>query len=116
MALHRAEKVVIITEKLISRGVCDIIEACGGTGYTIVLAGGKGNRNIRSTTDRASVIDDFANVKIEVIVNDKSMAENIMHEVAKKYFHNYPGITYVEDVEILRPQKFDPKNKQILDK
>ncbi len=106
MTLHRAEKVIIITEKLISKGVCDIIEACGATGYTIVPAGGKGNRNIRPTSSRASVIDDFANVKIEVIVNGKEIAEKIMNEVADQFFQNYPGITYVEDVEILRPKKF----------
>lgn len=107
MTLHRAEKVVIITEKMISRGVCEILEACGATGYTIVAAGGKGSRNIRMTSDRASVIDEFANVKIEVIVNDKAMGEAIMDQVAQKYFADYPGITYIEDVQILRPAKFE---------
>ncbi len=107
MTLHRAEKVVIITEKMISRGVREILDECGATGYTIVAAGGKGSRNVRSISDRASVIEDFANVKIEVIVNDKHMAETIMNRVADKYFENYPGITYVEDVEILRPAKFE---------
>ncbi|WP_078549225.1 P-II family nitrogen regulator [Litchfieldia alkalitelluris] len=106
MTLHKAEKVVIITEKLILKGVCQIIEAYGGTGYTIVAAGGKGSRNVRSTSDRAAVVDDFANVKIEVIVKSKTIAETIMNQVAKKYFENYSGITYVEDVEILRPKKF----------
>lgn len=106
MTLHRAEKVVIITEKMIANGVCEILEACGATGYTIVAAGGKGSRNVRSTSDRASVIDEFANVKIEVIVNEKAMAEAIMDQVAGKYFENYSGITYIEDVQILRPGKF----------
>lgn len=106
MTLYHADKVVIITEKLIAKGVCAIIEACGATGYTIVAAGGKGSRNIRSTSERASVIDDFANVKIEVIVNDKAMAEAIMDKVTAKYFENYSGITYMELVEILRPKKF----------
>ncbi|QOY36468.1 P-II family nitrogen regulator [Anaerobacillus isosaccharinicus] len=107
MTLHKAEKVVIITEKMILKGVCKIIEDCGATGYTIVAAGGKGSRNVRSTSDRALVIDDFANVKIEVIVKHKTMAETIMVQVAAKYFENYSGITYVEDVEILRPKKFN---------
>ena len=106
MSLHKAKKIVIITEKMISRGVRNIIEECGATGYTIVTAGGKGSRNVRSTSDRASVIDDFANVKLEVIVNDQNMAQKIVDAVADKYFENYPGITYVEDVEILRPDKF----------
>ena len=107
MTLHKAKKVIIITEKMISKGVFEILEACGATGYTVMDVGGKGSRNVRSTSDRASVIDNFSNVKIEVIVNDKSMAEKIMEQVANKYFSNYPGITYVEDVEILRPNKFE---------
>jgi nitrogen regulatory protein PII len=106
MTLHKAEKVVIITERIIAAGVCDIIEACGATGYTVVAAGGKGSRNARSTSERASVIEDFANVKIEVIVNDKSMAEKMMDKVTEKYFQHYSGITYMEYVEILRPAKF----------
>ncbi|WP_078554445.1 P-II family nitrogen regulator [Bacillus alkalicellulosilyticus] len=107
MTLHKAEKVVIITEKLILKGVIGIIESYGARGYTIVAAGGKGSRNVRSTSDRASVIEDFANVKIEVIVKEKTMAETIMNQVAAKYFENYSGITYVEEVEILRPKKFN---------
>jgi len=106
MTLHTAEKVVIITEKIISKGVCEIIEDCGATGYTIVAAGGKGSRNIRSTTERASVVDAFVNIKIEIIVNDFDMAENIMNRVRNKYFQNYSGITYLEDIKILRPEKF----------
>ena len=106
MTLHKAEKVIIITERIITKGVCDIIEACGATGYTIIAAGGKGSRNTRSTSERASVVEDFENAKIEVIVNKRAMAEDIMDKVATKYFENYSGITYMEYVEILRPSKF----------
>lgn len=112
MTLHKAEKVIIITEKLIAKGVCSIIEACGATGYTIVAAGGKGSRGVRSISERASVIDDFSNVKIEVIVNDKDMAEAIMNKVTAKFFKNYSGITYMEYVEILRPQKFGEEHDE----
>jgi nitrogen regulatory protein PII len=106
MTLHNAEKVVIITEKIIAKGVCEIIDACGASGYTVVTAGGKGSRNVRSSTERASVVEGLSNVKIEVIVNDQAMAEAIMDGVAEKYFQNYSGITYLEDIKILRPAKF----------
>ena len=109
MTLHHAKKVVIITEKVIAKGVCEILEDSGATGYTIAAAGGKGSRNIRSTSDRASVVEDFANIKIEVIVNDQNTAQVIMDKVAEKFFQNYSGITYIENVEILRPQKFQKK-------
>ncbi len=106
MTLHAAEKVVIITEKIIVKGVCEIIDTCGATGYTIEPAGGKGSRNMPSTTERASVVDDFANIKIEIIVNDYAMAEAIMDQVKDTYFTNYSGSTYLEDIKILRPEKF----------
>lgn len=107
MTLHKAVKVVIITEKLISEGVCEIIDECGASGFTTVAAGGKGSRNIRATSERASVVSDFANIKIEAIVQTKKTAEEIIDKVAEKYFENYSGISYVEDVEILRPFKFE---------
>ncbi len=104
--LHKAIKIIIITEQIISKGVCQIIEDSGATGYTTVAAGGRGSRDKRSTSERTSVVDDFANIKIEVIVHDKALAESITDQVVTKYFQNYSGITYIEEVEILRPGKF----------
>jgi nitrogen regulatory protein PII len=106
MTLHTAEKLVIITEKLICEKICEIITQAGATGYTLTPAGGKGSRNMRSTSTRATIVDDFSNIKIEVIVNNKQMAEEIIEQVASKYFNNYSGIAYVEDVGMLRQSKF----------
>lgn len=101
---HKAKKVVIITEKLITDKVTDIIDECGATGYTITDAGGKGSRGIRS--NRSSVTDAYVNVKIQVITASEEVANNIANRVAEEYFNNYSGITFLEDVEIIRPQKF----------
>jgi len=106
MKLHLAQKLVIITESLVSEGVCEIIEACGASGFTVVAAGGKGSRNMPSTSERASVVEGFANVKIEVIVNERDAACAIMERVAERYLRSYSGIMYIEPVEILRPSKF----------
>ena len=105
MTPHKATKIVIITEKLIFDGVVQIIEDAGASGYTAVTAGGKGSRGVRSST-RASVVDAFANVKVEVIVSDRAMAERIADAVSERYFTNYSGLTYLEEVEIIRPHKF----------
>ena len=102
---HKAKKIVIITEKLILNGVTKIIDECGGTGYTVMAAGGKGTRNLRST-DRAAIVEAFANVKVEVITANEEIANRIADAVAEKYFKDYSGITYLQDVEILRPRKF----------
>lgn len=100
---HKAKKLVIITEKTITDGVADIIEQCGATGYTITPASGKGSRGVRSSHH---VHDATANVKFEVIVSRPELADDIAAQVSERYFNNYSGITYAEDVEILRPQKF----------
>lgn len=101
-----AIKVVIITEKIIFDGLAAIIEEMGGTGYTVVAAGGKGRRSNHKASG-ASVVDAFRNIKVEVIVNSLEMAEKIADAVAERYFGNYSGITYLEEVQILRPHKFD---------
>lgn len=102
---HTATKIVIITEKLILEKVKRVIEAAGATGYTIVAAGGKGSRGVR-TSGRAAVVDAFTNVKVEVITANREAAVKIADEVAVRFFEDYSGITYLENVEILRPDKF----------
>jgi len=102
---HKATKVVIITEKIILQKVAKLIEAAGGFGYTVTPAGGRGSRGIRSSS-RAAVVDEFRNVKIEVITGSKDAANQIADQVAENFFDNYSGITYLEEVEILRPHKF----------
>lgn len=101
---HKAKKLVIITEKLIADKVARIIDECGATGYTVTPAGGKGGRGVRA--DRSGVTDTFVNVKFEIILSDTKLADDIAKKVAETYFENYSGITYEEDVKILRPQKF----------
>ena len=102
---HKATKIVIITEKLVSEKVAELIEECGASGYTVVAAGGKGSRGVR-TASAASIAEAFANVKFEVICSSQEMAEKIADTVAARFFDNYSGITYLEEVHILRPHKF----------
>ena len=102
---HQASKIVIITEKIILKRVAEVIERAGASGYTVTPAGGKGSRGVRNT-GRANVIDEFSNVKIEVITGNRDTANRIADEVAETFFEDYSGITYLEAVEILRPHKF----------
>lgn len=102
---HKAMKVVIVTEKILVEQIAAVIEAAGASGYTLSPAGGKGSRGIRST-GRASVIDEFSNVKFEVITTRRETAERIADEVAERFFSDYSGIVHFEEVEILRPEKF----------
>ena len=58
------------------------------------------------STSRANVVDELGNIKIEVITGSLETANRIADEVAEKFFDNYSGITYLEEVQILRPHKF----------
>jgi len=107
MTFYKAKKIVIIAEKMLSAKVCEIIESNGARGYTVVPAGGKGSHHMHFTSDRASVVDDFSTVRIEVIVKNASAAEKIGKEIVEECFDKYSGIVYLEDVEIFRPAKFN---------
>lgn len=106
MEVHKVKKVVIITEKLITEQVCEILDESRASGYTVTKVAGKGSRNIRTTSDATSIVGDFSNVKIEVIVKDQSIAQDITKKIVNEFFQNFSGITYIEDVEILRMSKF----------
>lgn len=103
--IHEAKKVVVITEKTIVEKVAALVEECGAKGYTTCTAGGKGSRGVRSE-GRNAVADSYINVKIEAIVPSEEMAINIAEKVTAEFFNNYSGITYIENVKIVRPQKF----------
>ena len=100
-----ATKLVIVTEKLLLKKIANIIDAAGATGYTVVEAGGKGSRNVRSS-GQPSVSDITSNVKIEVLNEDREMAMKISDEVAAKFFDDYSGIAYICEAEVLSAHKF----------
>ncbi|MEL7505529.1 MAG: hypothetical protein AAFN18_24030 [Cyanobacteria bacterium J06554_6] len=100
-----ASKLVIVTEKLLLKKIAKIIDEAGATGYTVVEAGGKGSRNVRSS-GRPTVSDEFSNVKIEVLAESRDMAEKISDEVAMRYFDDYSGIAYICNAEVLSAHKF----------
>lgn len=104
--MHKATKLVIITERAILEGVAALIEAGGATGHTHVEAGGRGSRGKRSNV-RPGISGVLGNVKIEAIVDSHAKAEAILNSVSERYFEHYSGIAYVEEVEILRPHKFE---------
>ncbi|MEM9908637.1 MAG: hypothetical protein AAF921_26865 [Cyanobacteria bacterium P01_D01_bin.44] len=100
-----ASKLVIVTEKLLLKKIAKIIDEAGATGYTVVDAGGKGSRNVRSS-GRPSVSDEFSNVKIEVLTDSRDMAMKISDKVAAQFFDDYSGIAYICEAEVLSAHKF----------
>ena len=102
---QQASKLVIVTEKLLLKRITKIIDEAGATGYTVVAAGGKGSRNVRSS-GQPTVSDTYSNIKIEVLTPNRDMALKISDEVAAQFFDDYSGISYLCDAEILHAHKF----------
>jgi len=103
---YDATKLVIVTEHFLTKKVCDIIENCGGKGYTLVPTGGKGLHHLHPTLDQATVIEGFDNLKIEVVIKDQAKGEQIAERVIAECFEEYPGVIYLEDVRICRQDRF----------
>ena len=97
-------KLVIVTEKLLLKQIAKIIDEAGATGYTVMAAGGKGSRNVRSS-GQPNVSDTYSNIKIEVLTANRDMALKISDEVAAQFFDDYSGIIYLCEAEILHAHK-----------
>ncbi|NJL02010.1 MAG: hypothetical protein HC838_03280 [Spirulinaceae cyanobacterium RM2_2_10] len=103
---QHASKLVIVTEKVLLKKIAKIIDEAGATGYTVVEAGGKGSRNVRSS-GRPTVSDTYSNVKFEVLTPSREMAVKISDAVAAQFFDDYSGIAYLCDVmEVLHAHQF----------
>ncbi len=100
-----SSKLVIITEKLLLKKIGAIIDEAGATGYTVLETGGKGSRNVRSS-GQPSVSDTQANIKFEVLTENRDMALKISDRIALEFFSDYSGITYICDAEVLYAHSF----------
>lgn len=104
--LAEAKKVVIITESVIEEKVVQLLNTHEVKGYTVYRhLTGKGERGIRSGF--GGLVSLGENVCIELIINDEDKALTIMKAVYDKFLaKNYAGITYLEDIRVIRPEKF----------
>lgn len=102
---QQASKLVIVTEKVLLKKIAKLIDKAGATGYTVVDAGGKGSRNVRSSGQPA-VSDTYSNIKIEILTRSRDLAVKISDEIAEQFFDDYSGIAYICDADVLHAHKF----------
>ncbi|CAN5832907.1 hypothetical protein BH23CYA1_BH23CYA1_01200 [soil metagenome] len=98
-------QLIIVTEKLLLKKIAEIIDKAGATGYTVVPAGGRGSRDVRSSGQPA-VSETYTDIKIEVLTDNRDMAMKIADEVAAQFFDDYAGIAYLCDAEVLSAHQF----------
>ena len=89
---------------MLLKKIAKIIDEAGAAGYTVMEAGGKGNR-VRSS-EQPTVGDSFSNIKIEVLTANRDMTVKISDEVAAQFFDDYSGIAYICEAEVLHAHRF----------
>ncbi len=96
------KRVTIIGDETVRYRIVKEIQEMGCSGYTDYLVHGKGDRGVRPRHAEP------ANAKIEVITTPE-VAERILNHIEAHYFNNYAMIAFLDDVEVLRGEKFGAK-------
>ena len=90
----------VITESQLERDLVKEIETLGVAGYTITDARGRGDKGVR-----ASHWGHSSNIRVEIVC-DTPLAERVLARLREKYYAHYAIVMWVQDVEVLRPDKF----------
>lgn len=90
----------VVTEAAIETSLLRDLDKLGVSGYTVTDARGRGSRGVRDAAWKEA-----ANIRIEVICN-RAMAETIVEHLQAHYYANYAMVSFLRDVEVLRPEKF----------
>ncbi len=102
MEFHKIKKITIVTEASILDDIIDISWKMGAEGYTVDRIVGKGESGVRLGYDISGMLD---SVRIDIVTNE-DIAKKIAVEVENKFFTNYAGILYLQDIEVTHLSKF----------
>ncbi len=91
---------LVICEARLERNLLRDLERLGAHGYTVSEARGKGSRGVRGAGWDAD-----ANIRVEVIC-DAPTAERLLEHLMQTYYAHYAMVACVQDVQVLRPEKF----------
>lgn len=92
-------KVTIVAEALLEDRIIRELRAIGARGFTIADVRGQGSRGVRAGDWEGR------NVRIETIASDE-VAEAVLDHVATHYFDRFAVIAWVDDVEVVRGDKY----------
>lgn len=100
--LKKVEKVIIITERIISSRIIKYLDTLGIKAYTIYQdVSGQGEREMRSISGGLSRFGE--NIRIEIIIDNEEEAIDVAEKIYNKYLSSkYAGIVYLEDIRVIR--------------
>lgn len=92
-------KVTIVAEALLEDRILRELRGLGSRGFTLSETRGEGSRGVRASDWEGK------NVRIETIVGAEA-ADAILAHIATQYFEYFAVIAWVEDVEVVRGDKY----------
>jgi nitrogen regulatory protein PII len=92
-------KVTIVAEAFLEDRLIRDVRERGARGFTVAEARGEGSRGVRASEWEGK------NVRIETLVSP-AVADAILTRVADAYFPNFAVVAWVEDVEVVRGDKY----------
>lgn len=99
MELVRLKLVTIVAEAVLEHRLVEEIKRLGAKGYTLVDARGEGSRGLRTMDWEGK------NIRLEAIVSEE-VALRILSRLQEAYFPHYAVVAFVENVEVLRGDKY----------
>lgn len=90
----------VITEAAVEKILLRDLEQLGVRGYTVSDARGRGSRGVRD-----AAWGEAANIRIEVIC-PRAQAQAVLSHIQARYYADYAMVAFLQEVEILRPEKF----------
>jgi nitrogen regulatory protein P-II 2 len=97
--LRRLRLVTVIAERVLRNRLVEEIRALGARGFTMTEATGEGSRGVRASEWEG------ANIRLEIIVAPE-VAERIVDHISATYFEWHAVIVYVQDVDVVRGDKY----------
>jgi nitrogen regulatory protein PII len=95
----RFKKITIVAERVLHEQVVELLKRHKVSGWTAQNVTGEGSRGLRASEWEGS------NVQIYTLVPE-TVADAIMEDIAQHYFENWSVVVYAQDVEVLRPEKY----------
>lgn len=92
--------ITVICESCLEEPITSAAKEIGARGYTVSDARGSGAHGLRDGS-----WPENANIRIEILC-DESTATRILDLLVDTYYPHYTLVTFVTDVGVLRPEKF----------
>ena len=99
MELTALKKLTVIAEALLRERILADLKSLGVKGYSIARVEGEGTRHMHTSDFEGD------NIQIDTIVTEE-VAQATLETLNRKYFSDFSIIVYLQDVKVLRSERF----------